>query len=627
LKKLRSGIVGETEPLRQLGILVDDNATKHYAWTHGIAEQGKELDGQQKVLARYGLILDQTKTAQGDLARTIDSPTNQLRVMGEQVEQLATKLGLALLPAATGLIHALTDLVPYVERAVNWFSGLPEPVRNAAFVIAGLVAAIGPVLFALGSISAGIGLLIPLFTTALPAAIGFLMPFLGPIGLIAAGVAAVIAVWANWDRITGYVSKVYDAAKKWLVDEWEGSIFQSVARMFEAMGRLFGALLEIAAEKVAGVFNVVKEFLLDKLAPVFSAIQAALETLGGWWTKAKDAVVGTVTALYTAVKTWLLDKFTAIVDGIKGKIDAVTGFFGDMYDKVVGHSYVPDMVTEIGNQFGPRLEDMMVRPAYLHTGRVNTFFEFMGASVLGHIDHMFGGMQSKITSVLPSIFGGGDGHGGLFGQIMQGGLGALFSATGPLSGLISAGIAALGNLALQGLSSMWHGIQGLFGNDEEAREVNPKRDRFVSQFGSSQQLAELLTQVTGEENGSHFFAAMQRADTMAEFRRAAQDIVDVLQGAGHAASINFHTGGVVPGFGESRATLLGGEGVLSRAGMEALGALNRGQSSSGDSAAHLAELRSLNKRMDQLRRQLRDVPRATGLALQTAIVLAGNGGR
>lgn len=68
--KLRAGITGETEPLKALGILVDENTVSQYAYQNGLAETGEELTQQQKVLARYYAILDQTSTAQGDLART-----------------------------------------------------------------------------------------------------------------------------------------------------------------------------------------------------------------------------------------------------------------------------------------------------------------------------------------------------------------------------------------------------------------------------------------------------------------------------------------------------------------------------------------------------------------------------
>jgi len=98
-QKLRSGISGEIEPLRQLGISVDENTAKAYLLKNGIKAKWSEMDQASKVAIRYKLILEQTANAQGDLARTIDSPTNKLRVMAETAKQTATDIGMALLPA------------------------------------------------------------------------------------------------------------------------------------------------------------------------------------------------------------------------------------------------------------------------------------------------------------------------------------------------------------------------------------------------------------------------------------------------------------------------------------------------------------------------------------------------
>ena len=79
--KIRTGLTGETEPLKALGILVDDATIKQYAYANGIAKTGSELSNTEKVMARYIAISQQTATASGDLARTINSPANQLRVL------------------------------------------------------------------------------------------------------------------------------------------------------------------------------------------------------------------------------------------------------------------------------------------------------------------------------------------------------------------------------------------------------------------------------------------------------------------------------------------------------------------------------------------------------------------
>ena len=120
--KLRAGITGETEPLKALGILVDENTVKQVAYSEGIAENGAELTQQQKVLARYVAILKQTGKAQGDLARTISSPSNQLRQLKPQVTQLGLALSNFFMPIVSAVLPYLQAFTKVLTQAANGLS-------------------------------------------------------------------------------------------------------------------------------------------------------------------------------------------------------------------------------------------------------------------------------------------------------------------------------------------------------------------------------------------------------------------------------------------------------------------------------------------------------------------------
>jgi hypothetical protein len=117
--KLRAGLTGETEPLKALGILVDENTVKQVAYSEGIAQNGAELTQQQKVLARYVAILKQTGNAQGDLARTINSPANQLRLLKNQVSQLGLAFSNFLMPVISAVLPYITAFVKFITSALN----------------------------------------------------------------------------------------------------------------------------------------------------------------------------------------------------------------------------------------------------------------------------------------------------------------------------------------------------------------------------------------------------------------------------------------------------------------------------------------------------------------------------
>ncbi|MFA5252779.1 MAG: hypothetical protein WC454_09380 [Phycisphaerae bacterium] len=169
-EKLQAGISGEIEPLKRLGIVVNETTTKTYAYTHGIAKQGETLSEQQKILARYGVIMDATKKSQGDLARTIDSPTNQIRIMGEKVKQLSIDFGMALIPVIGRMIEIAKPLIANIQGLVEGFRKLNPETQNIVIVMGLVIAAIGPALVGIGKMSVGLGALAKAFAAASGAA-------------------------------------------------------------------------------------------------------------------------------------------------------------------------------------------------------------------------------------------------------------------------------------------------------------------------------------------------------------------------------------------------------------------------------------------------------------------------
>lgn len=128
--KIRTGLTGETEPLKALGILVDDATIKQYAYANGIAKTGSELSNTEKVMARYIAISQQTATASGDLARTLNSPANQLRVLQNNLNLLKIELGNAfmpivqvVLPILNSFAQALVKVTSVVARFMNVLFG------------------------------------------------------------------------------------------------------------------------------------------------------------------------------------------------------------------------------------------------------------------------------------------------------------------------------------------------------------------------------------------------------------------------------------------------------------------------------------------------------------------------
>lgn len=134
LAALRSGLTGEVEPLRRLGILLNDNSVQAKAMEMGLASANGTVDDGAKVLARLNLILEQTKDAQGDAARTADSAANAQRHMAAEFENFQATLGQAVAPAMAEVATSLSDMISAANDALEPIGGMSKTIGTLARV-------------------------------------------------------------------------------------------------------------------------------------------------------------------------------------------------------------------------------------------------------------------------------------------------------------------------------------------------------------------------------------------------------------------------------------------------------------------------------------------------------------
>lgn len=131
MQKLQSGISGELEPLRRLGYDLSVARLQQEALNLGITKSVNAMTQAEKAELRYYAIMTQVTTAQGDMARTLNAPSNQLRVLQAQVSQCARALGNIFIPALNAVLPyaiALAKVIRLVADAIaNLFGfALPE---------------------------------------------------------------------------------------------------------------------------------------------------------------------------------------------------------------------------------------------------------------------------------------------------------------------------------------------------------------------------------------------------------------------------------------------------------------------------------------------------------------------
>ncbi len=110
LEALGAGLRGEAEPLRRYGVLLDDATLKAKAFSMGIFNGTGSLTPATRALAAYQAILDQTKTAQGDFARTSDGMANSLRIIQAQAENAKIAIGDGMLPTVQKLSASMAEI-------------------------------------------------------------------------------------------------------------------------------------------------------------------------------------------------------------------------------------------------------------------------------------------------------------------------------------------------------------------------------------------------------------------------------------------------------------------------------------------------------------------------------------
>ncbi|MEO1959472.1 MAG: hypothetical protein ABGW82_00595, partial [Paracoccus sp. (in: a-proteobacteria)] len=204
LASMKSGLVGESEPMRRFGVLLSEAAVKTEAYRLGIAKTGAELTEQQKVQARASLIQKGMADASGDLARTQTSVANRLREAKGRLTNFAAEMGGKALPAVEKFLTGLIKAPAVLRRVVSWgkefidgfltpFKPLLDPLGDALSKAAGKTDEFGAALKPMAdwvskngkSLGVAAGVVTALFVPAMAAA-------------AASAIAAKVAVVASW---------------------------------------------------------------------------------------------------------------------------------------------------------------------------------------------------------------------------------------------------------------------------------------------------------------------------------------------------------------------------------------------------------------------------------------------
>lgn len=123
MQKIKSGFSGEIEPMRAVGVALDQASLQETAYTLGLKQKVSEMTRAQKSQLLYYQMITKTTTMQGDMARTLLQPANAIRVLKQQFTLLSRAIGNIFIPI-------LTAVIPYVMVLVKWLTTLANAVAK-----------------------------------------------------------------------------------------------------------------------------------------------------------------------------------------------------------------------------------------------------------------------------------------------------------------------------------------------------------------------------------------------------------------------------------------------------------------------------------------------------------------
>ena len=123
-EKMQSAMAGMPRPLQELGIMVRDQELEQTALAMGIRKTNGEFTSAQKALLTYETVIRSTKNAQGDLARTLNTPANQMRMLATNARNLGVAIGTMFQPLLSVALPALNAIIMAATSAIRALAGL-----------------------------------------------------------------------------------------------------------------------------------------------------------------------------------------------------------------------------------------------------------------------------------------------------------------------------------------------------------------------------------------------------------------------------------------------------------------------------------------------------------------------
>lgn len=318
---------GETEALKGLGIVMTQTNLEEFARAKGINKSMSEMSQAELVQLRYAYVMDKTKNAQGDFARTSDGLANSTRMTKERMKELSAQLGEKLAPIWNKLLEV-------GNKVLDWFNKLTDGQQKVILIIAGVVAAAGPLLIILGSIATAVAAISStmLIVIAVFAAIGLAIFLV--IQHFGGLQQTIDAVKLAFDKIWAIIGPVLVPAFNSLKDAIVNDLWPALQRLWNLIEPVLLPTL-----KVLGI--IIGVVIIAQIYIFINVIKIVIEVLG--W----------IINVIVNVITWFVNAGKAVWNfGVAVK-DAVVSAYNWVSDKISGIiNFFKNIGSSIGNAMG-----------------------------------------------------------------------------------------------------------------------------------------------------------------------------------------------------------------------------------------------------------------------------------
>lgn len=365
--KIRAGISGETEPLKQLGINMSVANLQAYALAEGISKPYAKMSQSEQTMLRYQYLMKVSADAQGDFSKTSDSFANQLRILELKMESAGTALGEKLLPPLTKLITWITDNLEGIQKFVTVLGSMFFIIKGYK-IIDSLVTGFQKWRTATEGL------------TLAQAALNAVMA-LNPITLIIMAIGGLVAGFI-------YLWNTSEDFRNFWIGMWEG-VKEAFNNAVEGISNFFN-------ETLPNMIESAKEWASNMKESFLGWIEDTKQGFIDWYNSIGERFSNFVNDTKEGIKNWAKDTYNNIKNWIKDTWNGIKQWLADTTEGFA--NWVKDIPNKIGNMIDSIVEWFGQLPY-----RIGYILGFVFTKIGLWVSDTWNYLSTKIPELIDSI--------------------------------------------------------------------------------------------------------------------------------------------------------------------------------------------------------------------------------